>query len=376
MDSYLLSCCRAGAEIAEAENDHRAAHRMQSNLVKEKTGWRCSTCGKFYPALEIEHNGTRYDPKSISKPLGRLLKFKKAASIFRGDHYYATNKKTLLKYTIDEMGNGTLTEEIPIMGDVCYVEVSPDGRSIATETFSGTAAVIDAEHRQTLAKRRGLCASGHFCFVGADKLVYFKPDDGIWCWDFRLNQEFPLWRPTAQWREGKERPLVCRKVLQLEPDRMVFQLGISNRNYAVELRGLNPVREVRLADSYAVSSLTHMPDPERYTLPVDGKILVYDGEFRLVDEFAYPVIREALDGGGVFAIEVFVGSYPHAAALSPNGMWVLFNYFTKLILMERNTGALRYCVYSYKGTTSAGSGFWDDNHIWYSWADSRYIMEI
>ena len=376
MHTYLLTCCRTTEEVMAAKNGYREARRIQSNLVKEKTGWRCSTCGKFHPALEIEHDGKSYDPKTISKPLGRLLKFKKWTRLFRGSCYYAFNKKTLLKFNIDESGNGTLADEIPIMGGVCYVAVPPDDLLIATETFSGTAAVIDAATKETIVKKRGFCAKWSFRFLGTDMIIYFKHNDGIWCWEFRCGREYPLWRPNDTWREGEELPLVCKNVLQLGPERMVFQLGISNHCYAVELHGLNPVREVRLADTYALADLTYMANPERYTMPVDGKILVYDGEFRLVEEFVYPFVSSALDGGGIFDITVFAGRHPHWAALSPDGKWVLFNFHSELLLMERKTGALRYCVYSYKGTTSTGSGFLDDRHIWYSWADSTYIMEI
>jgi hypothetical protein len=193
MERELLTCCRTDAELEQMRmdvesGDRRARYRIQSNLTQEKTGWRCATCGKFYPMVEVHYNGVDLDRKPLSKPLGRRLKYKKSAGVFRGDHYYATQKKSLLRFDIDNSGTGVLTDEIPIMGDVEYFTVSGDDGLIATETFGKTAAIIDAVTKETIAKRRKLEGGNNFRFFDRDHLIYFKHNTGIFLWNFRENR--------------------------------------------------------------------------------------------------------------------------------------------------------------------------------------------
>ena len=66
MERELLTCCRTDAELEQMRldvesGDRRARYRIQSNLTQEKTGWRCFTCGKFYPMVEIHYNGVDLD---------------------------------------------------------------------------------------------------------------------------------------------------------------------------------------------------------------------------------------------------------------------------------------------------------------------------
>ena len=230
MKKELLTCCRTDAELEqmrldEASGDHRARHRIQSNLTREKTGWRCSTCGKFHPMVEVHYNGVELDRKSLSKPLGRRLKYKKWTRLFRGDHYYATQKKSLLRFDIDSSGTGVLTDEIPIMGDVEYFTVSGDDRLAATETFGKTAAVIDAVTKETIAKRRKLEGGNNFRFFDRDHLIYFKHNTGIFLWNFREDRETCLWTPPESWRNPQNRLVVCCfHVLEPEKGTLVYQL--------------------------------------------------------------------------------------------------------------------------------------------------------
>lgn len=376
MKKTLLTCCRTPEELEVCRDDRR----LQSNLVKEKTGYRCTDCGRFYPMLEIHHNGVMIDPKTISSPLGRRLKFKKASDVFRGDHYYATNKKTLLRFDIDAAGNAQQTDELPIMGGVQRVAVSPDGRYIATETFGGTVAVIDAQRKETILKRRNVDVSGGLHFIGNDVLVYFLEDKGIIRWDFLEGLETLLWQPPHEWREFPDQkdtlPVVCGGIVDAGEGRVVFQVGIGNRRFAVELQDLMPGRVFPLVNNWALPHLVYVPALERFTFPTGDGVVVYDRDFRVLETFAYPELTKRLDGGGVFPIDEFVGGPPNRVFLSPDGEWVLFDFFNYILLLERKSGELRYCVYSYNGGSSTGMGFLDNRHICYNWGDSTYIMEI
>ena len=378
MERGLLTCCRTDAELEqmrldEASGDHRARHRIQSNLTREKTGWRCSTCGKFHPMVEVHYNGVELDRKSLSKPLGRRLKYKKWTRLFRGDHYYAIQKKSLLRFDIDSSGTGVLTDEVPIMGDVEYFTVSGDDELIATETFGKTAAVIDAVTKETIAKRRKLQGGNNFRFFDRDHLIYFKHNTGIFLWNFRENLETCLWTPPESWRDPQNRLVVCCfNVLEPEKGTLVYQLTAGCRNFVLILDALTPREPIRLPDTPALCELTYCAG--RYILPTEDGALVYDESFRLIRVLPCPEIITRNDGG-IFPIEIFSGQAPYHVHLSPNGRWALFDYHSELVLLDLEADKVRYFLWNH-WTTSNGAGFLDDHRLWYTWADSTYIMEL
>ena len=378
MERELLTCCRTDAELEQMRKDvesgdRRARHRIQSNLIQEKTGWRCATCGKFHPMVEVHYNGVDLDRKPLSKPLGRRLKYKKWTRLFRGDHYYATQKKSLLRFDIDSSGTGVLTDEIPIMGDVEYFTVSGDDGLIATETFGKTAAVIDAVTKETIAKRRKLEGGNNFRFFDRDHLIYFKRDTGIFLWNFRECRETCLWTPPENWREPNKRPVVCCfNVLEPEKGTLVYQLTAGIWCFALILDGLIPREPIRLPDKLALTNMTYCG--ERYVLPLLDRAIVYDKNFRPIRELSYPEVTTRNDGG-IFPIETSTGDTPHHVHLSPNGRWALFDYHSELVLLDLEADKVRYFLWNH-WTTSNGAGFLDDHHLWYTWADSTYIMEL
>ena len=378
MERELLTCCRTDAELEQMRmdvesGDRRARYRIQSNLIQEKTGWRCATCGKFHPMVEVHYNGVDLDRKPLSKPLGRRLKYKKWTRLFRGDHYYAIQKKSLLRFDIDNSGTGVLTDEIPIMGDVEYFTVSGDDGLIATETFGKTAAVIDAVTKETIAKRRKLEGGNNFRFFDRDHLIYFKRDTGIFLWNFREDRETCLWVPPESWRNPQNRLVVCCfHVLEPEKGTLVYQLTAGVWCFALILDGLTPREPIRLPDTRALSSLTYCA--ERYVLPLLDRAVVYDKNFRPIRELAYPEVITRNDGG-IFPIEIFSCQAPYHVHLSPNGRWALFDFHAVLLLLDLEADKVRFFLWNH-WTTSTGSGFLDDHRLWYSWADSTYIMEL
>ena len=378
MERELLTCCRTDAELEQMRmdvesGDRRARYRIQSNLTQEKTGWRCTTCGKFHPMVEVHYNGVELDRKSLSKPLGRRLKYKKWTRLFRGDHYYAIQKKSLLRFDIDSSGTGVLTYEIPIMGDVEYFTVSGDDGLIATETFGKTAAVIDAVTKETIAKRRKLEGGNNFRFFDRDHLIYFKHNTGIFLWNFREDRETCLWTPPESWRNPQNRLVVCCfHVLEPEKGTLVYQLTAGVWCFALILDGLTPREPIRLPDTRALSSLTYCA--ERYVLPLLDRAVVYDKNFRPIRELAYPEVITRNDGG-IFPIEIFSCQAPYHVHLSPNGRWALFDFHAVLLLLDLEADKVRFFLWNH-WTTSTGSGFLDDHRLWYSWADSTYIMEL
>lgn len=155
----FLYCCLSEAQKAQLKEDldrgeNRTPYMMQQNLVKEKTHYRCRVCGKTYPFLEIAQGDERIDPRTASKLPGKQEKYRKRAAVFRGDHYYALNKKSLLRFGLDPDGQMFQTDEILVMGGVYQVAVSRDEGYLATETLSNTVAVIDLKPNRWRAKKR------------------------------------------------------------------------------------------------------------------------------------------------------------------------------------------------------------------------------
>ena len=259
------------------------------------------------------------------------------------------------------------------MGDVEYFTVSGDDGLIATETFGKTAAVIDAVTKETIAKRRKLEGGNNFRFFDSDHLIYFKHNTGIFLWNFREDRETCLWTPPESWRNPQNRLVVCCfHVLEPEKGTLVYQLTAGVWCFALILDGLTPREPIRLPDTRALSSLTYCA--ERYVLPLLDRAVVYDKSFRPIRELAYPEVITRNDGG-IFPIEIFSGQAPYHVHLSPNGRWALFDFHAVLLLLDLEADKVRYFLWNH-WTTSTGSGFLDDHRLWYSWADSTYIMEL
>lgn len=372
MSDYLF-CCRSAGELEAVQQEVErgqfgGVYRLQSNLAREKTGYRCTICGKCYPFLTIHHQGEILDPKPLTRAIGKRLKYKKASYVFRGDHYYATCKKSLLRFDINGEGKALQTEEFPIMSGVYQVDVSPDGRYIATETFGGTVAVMDAAAKEIIARKRSTKLSGDFIFDQENRLLYYK-DDSIRLWDFPVDRERVLW-------QAPEGNVHCGAVLRLDRERILFQLYKGEQRFAVILRNLAPEQVCPLAGSWVHAELSYVPELDQYTLPTRERVIVYDGQFRVVDTFPYPDLHTCQDGGGMFPVTAFADQVLKHAHLSPDGKWVLLDYFNYILLMERGSGKLRYCVWSPNGGATRFMGFLDERHIWYNWGDSTYIMEI
>ena len=260
------------------------------------------------------------------------------------------------------------------MGQTEYVSVSPDGRYIVTQTFGGTAAVVDAVTKETIARRRNMNMNGTFRFIGPDRLVYFRHDEGLFCWNFREDREDLLWQAPEEWREPNLRPTVtCHHVLEPREGRLVWQVTAGIWNFALILDGLTPHEPIRLPDTRLLSHICSFPGG--YTLPLKDRVLIFNDAFLPVDEFFYPELITRLDGGGIFPIDTFYEHIPHHAHLSPDGKWALLDYHTELMLMDLEADEVRYFLWNH-GTTSNGGGFLDDHRLWYTWADSTYIMEI
>ena len=378
MKKELLTCCRTDAELEqmrldEQANDFKAIRRCQSNLVAEKPGFRCTTCGRLYPILEAHYKGRPIDLKALSRPLGRRLKLPKAALVFRGDHYYAVCRKSLLRYDLDPGGNAVLTEEIPIMGQVWYAAVSPSGRYIATETGGGTAAIVDAVTKETLLKRKNLCAGDTLRFADEETLLYFRRDEGLFCWRFQEEREDRLWQPPQNWLAPDQQAVTCHGVLETEPGRLVFQLSSCAGDFALVTAEGQAVELVPLPKMPTLAEMTWHAG--RYVLPQADRVLVLDREFRLVDTFPFPEKITRNDGGGVFPIDTFTEYPPQRVHLSADGKWVFVDHGTMLLLLDREADAVRYAVWSNNFTSGTKNGILSDGRIWYNWAASTYIME-
>lgn len=381
----FVFCCLSQEQqemlYTAAENHNpRAVYDAQQSLVREKHGYRCSICGKFYPYIELDYRNTRVDPRKHIKVKGTLRKGKKTAVVFNEQYYYAQNKKTLLKFEADSDGIFKENNMIPIMGEVYHTIVSSDEKYIATETFGGTIAVIDLNSKQYIARKRQTKINGNFIFTKNDKILYFYKGS-IRLWDFCKDEEESVWSVPAEWKncEDPQRQIhiVCSNIIYNRNEQTyLFAYDAREKTYVVVLKDLQLKQVVELPGKPANCKLVFEDNPNQYTLPTNGNVIIYDSDFRIVETIASPYIVEYHDGGGVFPVTRHVTQNPNRVFLSPDGKWLLLDYFTMVVLMRHENLGIEYCLYSYTGKVAQHMGFVDNNHFWYTWGDTTYIQEI
>ena len=111
----FVFCCLSQEQqemvYTAAENhDPRAVYDAQRNLLREKHGYRCSICGKFYPYIELDYRETRIDPRKYAKVAGTLRKGRKAAVVFDGQYYCDNNPEIYVSR--EELGGRSIAEAL------------------------------------------------------------------------------------------------------------------------------------------------------------------------------------------------------------------------------------------------------------------------
>ena len=361
----LLRCC--------TPND-------QQNFQKEKDGYRCVICGKFYPFLQIKHGDELIDPKKFSKPKGKTLKYKKSAVAYLGDHYYAQSKNTLVKLEIDGHGQAQQSDMTPIMSGVYHIALSPDEKYAMTETFGGTLAVVDLCKKEIVAQKRKHSVNGAFIFTNEQSVLYFY-DNAIRCWSFLPNTEAALWSIPPDWVTNEAEDMrynaVCTNVIY-NPDQQsyLFQLSIADSSYIVAIHHMQIAWQKRFNRIPTHSKLIYSHGINQYTLSKSNKVTIYDGELHPIRSFLSPSLLFISDGGGVFPITKLKPLCPDRVYVSGDGKWILLNFFTSVIVMRALDLKIQFCLFSYTGKAVQKMGFTDDSHFWYTWGDTTYIQEI
>lgn len=381
----FVFCCLSQEQqemvFTAAENHNpRAVYDAQQNLLREKHGYRCSICGKFYPYIELDYQNARIDPLQYAKIAGNLRKGKKAAAVFGKQYYFAQNKKTLLKFETNSEGVFQETDVIPIMADVCHSIISNDEKYIATENFRGTIGIIDVCTKQQIARKQRTPINGKFIFTQDNKVLYFFKDN-IHLWDFSENTDQVVWTVPDKWKQcdDPQRPIhiVCMNTFYNNQEKAYFfVLDAREATYVVSLKNMKLERAVKLPGVPAGSKLIFEENLNQYTLPTKDHVIVYDSNFRVMETIVPPCIVKHHDGGGVFPVTRHSIRNPGQVFLSPDGEWLLLYYLGTVVLMRHEDLVIQFCLYSYTGKTVTQMGFVDDNHFWYTRGDTTYIQEI
>ncbi len=370
IDGNLFCCLSENLQTG----DPKQIYQHQENLLKEKEGFRCSKCGGWYPFLQIRYNEQWIAPDALHNAKETICKHKKAAVFFYGDHYYAQSKKVLQKFERDETQQMQLTAEIPLRGEVCHLCLSQGERFLATETLQGAITVVDACSGEIAGRKTKCNANGAFGFMSEQELIYFSGGT-IRCWNFRSRKETILW----QFAEDVDiaGTVQCSTALVHAQERTaVFQCAAETGDFAVVIRDGKPGKIARLPEVPVLHRMVYMDALRRYTLPGTDRIYILDEAFQIEAELPCPELVKISDGGGCFPVTRFVDSAPQRAFLSPDGAWVLLDYFTTIVWMHRSTGALKGCRYSHTGQTATAMGFVDRTHCWYTWGNATFVQEM
>lgn len=359
--------------------DYRTIYLNQKNLIEEKNGYRCNQCGKFYPFLTIEYQNKSLAPEAISKIKRKPMKHKKTSDIFCGDHYYAQSKRTLQRYELTSNGSATPTDEFPISVDLFHAIISQEDRYVAIENFSGTIEIIDTNSKSSITKKKNCKINGAFIFSKEKELLYFE-NNAIKRWDFEENAENETWSVPLEWiplDDGKALPCVCNNIIyNSTSDSYLFQCSLKNKTYAVFIKNNKPIKTVLLPQIPTLCKLIYVKELNIYTFVSNDQIYICDEEFKTIESFPYPDIIHISNGGGLFPITRQSSGYPIRTFLSPDGRWILLDYFNYVFLMDHKDYTLKHCIYSYTGKAVNHIGFLDSNRFWYTWGNSTYIQEI
>lgn len=382
LTQHFLYCCLTQEQKEKLAEDldngrNQTAYLLQRNLIREKEGFRCSICGRFYPMQQIWYQGRINAPKAVARLAAKPAKFKKAAMVFCGDHYYAKNKNTMLRFDIGADKVASITDEIPVMNGVYHATLSMDEKYMATLTFGDTLAIIDLSTRQIIARKRNWHTNEAVAFTQQNQLLCFLKEE-IRCWDFIRNKEWVIWQVPAEWKAAPKPVIVvcCNVFYNRSTNTHWFQCIDGKADYAVVIRDLAVDKVVQLPKVPAWHDLVYTPEQDLYTLTTGDCILLLDEDGRIKASYGYPQMSLTSDGGGEFCIVSFPPKGPQRAFLSPDGKWMLLDFFTAVMLMKREDGTIHHCISSSTGRTAPEMGFVDDRHFWYVWGDTTYIQEL
>lgn len=207
--------------------------------------------------------------------------------------------------------------------------------------------------------------------------MYFF-QDAIRCWDFRGGREEILFTVPEEWKTGPNPVhVVCDTIIYRDTDQAyLFRLQAWRRSWLVVIRDRRLEKVVPLPEAHWHGGLVYVPELDVYTLPDGNSVAIMDGDGQILETRDCPKLLTCSDGGGIFPITAHTDEGPKRVFLSPDGRWMLLDYFSEVILMERKTGRIRFCLYSYTGKVSQYMGFKDSRHFWYTWGDSTYVQEI
>ena len=381
----FLFCCMSEEEqemvyTAAINRNPRAVYEAQKNFLREKHGYRCSICGKFYPYIGIDYENAQVDLKKYAKIKGTLRKGKKAAVIFGKEFYYAKNKKTLLKFEADFTGVFQETDVIPVMTDVCSCAISDDRKYIITVTLGSTIEIIDTSTKERIARKKRTPINGKCIFTKDNRVLYFLQNN-IRLWDFHKNTDLVVWTAPKEWKQG-EGPsrrvnIVCMNHFYNSREKAYFfVLAGIDATYAVSVKDMEVERIIQLPMVPVYHDLVFEETLNRYTLPTTDHVIVYDSDFQVMETFVPPCIVNHHDGGGVFPVSRHSTRCPNYVHLSPDGKWLLLYYSGSVVLMRHEDLSVKFCLCSDTGKRVTQTGFVDCNHFWYTRGDTTYIQEI
>ena len=382
-----MFCCltEEQKDILKKSGDHPDAdtiYRFQKNLVMEKKTVKCTTCGRKYPRLQVMHDGEMFQPEDASSLKKKSVKCKLAADLFFDDHYYAFYKKSVVRIDLDENRIGTQTKDIYVPGGACQAVVSEDEKYMAVISLSGTLTAIDLENQEVIAKQlknKKTVPNYKFDFDENNRLLVFSNDEII-SWDVANNFKDIIWSAP------KGDNYICVNVIHDRTKKtvMFYCLKKNEKGVFYDKGAVIIVKDCEVNNIIPIDGktnngkLSYSENLHRYSLCIDDEIRIYDDDFNVIEKYSYPYFVQYSDGGGLFPITRFGknSSNPGRVHMSPDGKWILLDYFTEAILMNQETKEPVLYLYSYTGSPYSRMGFTDKNLLWYIHGNSTYILNM
>lgn len=378
----FLFCCLEEEEKKKVKNaiensDFRTVYELQSWLVPKPKFFQCTRCGRKYPRIRIDYKGQMHMPEEYKNFPGTTKKYRKRADVFWGDHYYAQNKKELWKINMNEKDVWTLENEISIMGETMYLAISKDETYVATESQKGTLQIQNLLTGAVMAQKRKCKTTGSFLFLEEEEALLYFYENRLWRWKFLQDSTEALVDFSKLYPEKEEGNIVCQTMLyHSNHKKYIFRLWNDGSTVLAE-SDLTEVKKIKeITGSSGSSKLLYHSENNMYTIAMEDKAIFLDEDFREIESIICPEIVTYSNGGGYFPMECHRNNTPERIYISPQGKWLLLDYFSNIILLRRSDCRIMYFLYHYNGRTSTNMGFVDEDTIWYNWGDSTYVHRI
>lgn len=171
--------------------------------------------------------------------------------------------------------------------------------------------------------------------------------------------------------------IVCKSLIyNINTEKYVLELWMDGRTIVAESNLQTIEKKLEFAGGSANSNILYEHNSKIYSIPCKDDGMICNEQFAEVERFDYPCLLKYINPAGWAPISYFENSNPDHIYVSPDGKWLLLDYFVSIVLLRRKDDKVVAFLADDKGKTFGSMGFVDADTIWYSWGDTTYIQKM